>query len=141
MDPVIDAFTRSNRPARSATIAMISSAAFPNVAFSSPPTPSPSRSASCSVARPMRAASGMIAADEARKMASGLAWNTYSISSATGKNTSSRRSQFFLKNSDVMESRYRARLHDDVRHVPLLQQLVERRELLREQRKIGRAHV
>jgi hypothetical protein len=39
---------------------MISSAAFPNVAFSSPPTPSPIREARDSVARPIQPASGMI---------------------------------------------------------------------------------
>ena len=52
MLPVIDALTRSTRPARSATIAMISSAALPKVALSSPPTVGPVRSAICSVARP-----------------------------------------------------------------------------------------
>ena len=49
MEPAIDAFTTSWSPARSAASAMMSSAALPNVALSSPPTPSPMRSASCSV--------------------------------------------------------------------------------------------
>ncbi len=37
---------------------MINSAAFPKVAFSSPPSPGPIRAAACSVARPIHAASG-----------------------------------------------------------------------------------
>jgi hypothetical protein len=41
MEPAIEAFTTSYSPARSAASAMISSAALPNVALSSPPTPSP----------------------------------------------------------------------------------------------------
>jgi hypothetical protein len=45
-----------DRPTR----AMISSAALPNVALSSPPTPAPARLASCSVARPIHPAKGMI---------------------------------------------------------------------------------
>jgi hypothetical protein len=52
MEPIRDALTTSCKPARSALMAMISSVALPNVALSSPPTPSPDRSASCSVARP-----------------------------------------------------------------------------------------
>ncbi len=58
MLPVMDAFTRSTRPARSATSAMISSAALPKVAFSSPPMVGPVRWARCSVESPMNAASG-----------------------------------------------------------------------------------
>ena len=53
MLPVIDAFTSSTRPARSATIAMMSSAALPKVALSSPPMVGPVRCARCSVASPM----------------------------------------------------------------------------------------
>ena len=48
-------------PRKRANRAMISSAALPKVAFSSPPIPGPSRSASCSVASPISPASGMIA--------------------------------------------------------------------------------
>ena len=58
MEPVSDAFTSEINPRRRAKIAMISSAAFPNVAFSSPPSPGPIRAAACSVARPIQAASG-----------------------------------------------------------------------------------
>ena len=51
--PVMDAFTSSTNPACSATIAMINSAAFPKVAFSSPPSVGPVRAERCSVASPM----------------------------------------------------------------------------------------
>ncbi|MEI2827882.1 MAG: hypothetical protein V9F04_16900 [Dermatophilaceae bacterium] len=37
IEPVIEAFTRSSRPALIATMVMMSSAALPSVAFSSPP--------------------------------------------------------------------------------------------------------
>src|SRR5215813_5917962 len=67
MDPTIDAFTTSCSPARKAASAMMSSAALPKVALSSPPTPSPMRSASCSVARPIHAARGRMARDEVAK--------------------------------------------------------------------------
>ena len=53
MLPVIEALTSSTRPARSATIAMISSAALPKVALSRPPIVGPVRWARCSVASPM----------------------------------------------------------------------------------------
>ena len=46
---------------------MISSAALPKVALRRPPTPSPERSASCSVARPSQAASGRMAIAAATK--------------------------------------------------------------------------
>jgi hypothetical protein len=45
--------------ARSATIAMISSAALPKVAFRNPPSVGPQRLASSSVASPMSPAAGM----------------------------------------------------------------------------------
>jgi hypothetical protein len=53
IEPVIDALTRSGRPFCSAKAPMISSAALPKVALSSPPMPPPSLAASCSVDRPM----------------------------------------------------------------------------------------
>ena len=56
--PDVDAFTRSTRPAWSATIAMMSSAALPNVALRSPPSVGPERAAICSVASPMKPARG-----------------------------------------------------------------------------------
>ncbi len=77
-----------------AITAMISSAAFPNVAFSRPPTPSPRRSARCSVARPIQPAMGMMARAEATKIHVGVAQATcrmWAISStiAKGKNNNS----------------------------------------------------
>ena len=60
IEPVIDALTTPVRPFESAITAMINSAALPNVAFSSPPTPSPMRAARASVARPIQPASGMM---------------------------------------------------------------------------------
>ena len=53
MLPVIEALTSSTWPSWSATIAMMSSAAFPNVALRNPPTAGPDRCASSSVPRPM----------------------------------------------------------------------------------------
>ncbi len=61
IDPVSEAFTTSVIPLLSATKAMINSAAFPKVALRKPPIPAPERAASCSVARPIQPASGMIA--------------------------------------------------------------------------------
>ena len=49
MLPVSDALTTLSSPRKSANRAMISSAALPNVALSSPPSPGPSRSARFSV--------------------------------------------------------------------------------------------
>ena len=59
MLPVIDALTTSTWCARNATIAMMSSAAFPNVAFRNPPSVGPERFASSSVASPIKPAAGM----------------------------------------------------------------------------------
>src|SRR5512143_4053629 len=61
MLPASDAFTRSVRPRSTASRAIISSAALPKVAFSSPPTWPPRVFASSSVASPIFAASGIIA--------------------------------------------------------------------------------
>ena len=59
MLPVIDALTISTWCARSATIAMISSAALPNVALRKPPSVGPERLASSSVASPISPAAGI----------------------------------------------------------------------------------
>src|SRR4051812_2666757 len=59
MLPVIDALTSSMWPLRSATVAMINSAALPKVAFRNPPHAGPTRRASCSVPTPIRPASGI----------------------------------------------------------------------------------
>src|SRR5881227_1509127 len=74
MDPVIEAFTTLVSPLESAMPAMISSAALPRVAFNSPPSPSPTRAANSSVARPIQPATGTIAMAEQTKSAVGLAW-------------------------------------------------------------------
>src|SRR5439155_120192 len=52
--------------------AMISSAAFPKVAFNSPPSPSPTRAASASVARPIQPATGTMAMAEQMNRAVGF---------------------------------------------------------------------
>ena len=61
MLPVSEALTTSSSPRRSASKARINSAAFPNVAFRSPPIPGPSRSDNSSVDRPINPASGTMA--------------------------------------------------------------------------------
>ncbi len=58
MLPVIEALTTSVWPARSATVAIISSAALPKVAFRNPPSVGPDRRARCSVAVPINPAAG-----------------------------------------------------------------------------------
>jgi hypothetical protein len=65
IEPTSDALTTSCSPARSAANAMISPAALPNVALRRPPTPSPSRVAICSVARPIQPARGTMASADA----------------------------------------------------------------------------
>lgn len=72
IEPVIDALTTLVRPRESAMPAMINSAAFPKVALSNPPIPSPMRAASASVARPIQPATGMIASAEQTNRAVGL---------------------------------------------------------------------
>src|SRR5215475_3361402 len=72
IDPVIDAFTTLVRPLERAMPPMISSAAFPKVALSNPPKPSPTRAASASVARPIQPATGIIPRAEQTKSAVGL---------------------------------------------------------------------
>ena len=56
--PVSEPRTTSVSPSFTAISAMISSGAFPNVAFRKPPMPGPVCSAACSVASPMSHASG-----------------------------------------------------------------------------------
>src|SRR5436190_2394092 len=52
--------------------AMISSAAFPKVAFNNPPSPSPTRAASASGARPIQPATGTMAMAEQMNRAVGF---------------------------------------------------------------------
>src|SRR5262249_2122642 len=91
MEPAIDAFTTSCSPARSAASAMISSAALPKVALRSPPTPSPMRSASCSVAWPIHPARGRMARQEVAKTRRCRSGARYARPTASGTNS---RSQF-----------------------------------------------
>src|SRR5690349_9439376 len=67
----------------------MSSAALPNVALRSPPTPSPRRSASCSVARPSHPARGIIAREDAAKTRRWRSGARNSSAIVTGKNSSS----------------------------------------------------
>lgn len=90
IDPVIEALTRSCNPARNATIAMINSAAFPKVALRSPPTPSPTWDANCSVARPIHPAKGMMATADAMNTTIPLAWIAKSSTKASGTKASMR---------------------------------------------------
>ena len=71
---------------------MISSVTLPNVALTKPPILGPVCSASCSVARPIRPASGTIAAVEVRKIARSGAPNSR-MAIATGTSTSSQSSE------------------------------------------------
>ena len=87
--PVIEAFTRSSIPARSAAMAMTSSVRLPSVAFSRPPIASPVFAATLSVAWLSRAASGTMAATESRNRAVCASGRRCSATRTTGTNTSS----------------------------------------------------
>lgn len=67
IDPVIEDLTMSISPSVMRKIAVINSAALPNVAFRNPPTLGPEWRASSSVAFPMNPARGMIAIAEETK--------------------------------------------------------------------------
>ena len=86
---MIEALTTSCRPSASAKAAMISSGALPKVTLSRPPMPGPERSARCSVAWPIRAAVGMIAAAATKKISVGAACAN-SSTTASGMNGTSR---------------------------------------------------
>jgi len=64
MEPVIEAVAISSCPSRMANTVMISSAALPKVAFSTPPTFGPVLAPSCSVATPTTQASSTSARPE-----------------------------------------------------------------------------
>ncbi len=85
---MIDARTMSKRPACSATSAMISSGALPNVAFSRPPIASPVRVAICSVDSTMSRAIGRIAS-AAEKKSTGACACACSSASDAGMNANS----------------------------------------------------
>ena len=86
IEPVSEAFTISVSPARRAMKAMISSAALPKVALSSPPRPGPARWARLSVASPMIPARGRMARHDTTNTATGEACVSPS-QKLTGTNT------------------------------------------------------
>jgi hypothetical protein len=83
MEPIIEAWTMSSSPLTRARIEMRSSTALPKVALRRPPSESPTRRASCSVAKPSIDASGMMASIEKMKMTVSD-WCENSIAQATG---------------------------------------------------------
>jgi hypothetical protein len=91
MDPVSDALTTPVSPLDKAITARISSAAFPNVAFSNPPIPWPRRVAIWSVAFPIQCARGTMPSPAIIKSATSLcSAGTYLTRIATGNNPISR---------------------------------------------------
>src|SRR6266481_2486553 len=97
--------------------AMISSAALPKVAFSSPPMPSPVWCANCSVAVPSHPARGMIAKQAAMKIAVWYVGARYCSPTATGTKIRSQLStsvgflvQLFLERAGA-----RVHVHGEVR--------------------------
>ena len=68
IEPMIEALTTSCSPLPRANRAMISSGALPKVTLSRPPITLPERSATSSVARPIRAAVGISATAETKKI-------------------------------------------------------------------------
>ena len=69
IDPAIEALTTDIRPCWSAKIPIIISGALPKVALSNPPAMGPTKYSRSSVARPIRAASGIRLIAEQIKMA------------------------------------------------------------------------
>ncbi len=63
---------------------MISSGALPKLAFRKPPIPEPVCSATCSVASPIRNASGVSATAASTNSTVPLTWRTYSAKSTIG---------------------------------------------------------
>ena len=82
IEPTIEAFTTSWRPASRAKKAMISSGALPNVTFRSPPMPGPVLAAIASVASPITAAHGITPSAAAENTSSGVAPATSSTTAA-----------------------------------------------------------
>ena len=92
IEPVSDAFTISVLSSRIRKNAITSSVTLPNVALISPPTRGPVWSASCSVERPIRPASGRIAPAEVTKISRSLP-PAISSTMETGTRTSSQSSE------------------------------------------------
>src|SRR6188768_31281 len=88
MLPVIEALTTSTWCARSATTAIISSGALPNVALRNPPSVGPDRFASSSVASPIRPAAGINDTAAATNSHSDVSWVSarYQLIGATTSN-------------------------------------------------------
>jgi len=78
---------------------MISSGAFPNVAFRRPPTASPVRVAICSVARTIRAAIGTMARAAERNTTGGETLPACSSARVIGMKTRSQLSEGFILTS------------------------------------------
>src|SRR6266545_556939 len=94
IEPVMEALTTPVSPFERAKSPMMSSAALPNVALRSPPTPCPRCSARCSVARPIHLARGTIARHDTTKSAVGFSSDgKYLRAMATGTNTRSQSSR------------------------------------------------
>src|SRR6185295_2390777 len=94
IEPVMEALTTPVSPFERAKSPMMSSAALPNVALRSPPTPCPRCSARCSVARPIHPARGTIARHDTTKSAVGFSSDgKYLRAMATGTNTRSQSSR------------------------------------------------
>ena len=93
IEPVIDALTTPTRPLDRATRAIISSVAFPNVAFRRPPRPGPACLLSSSVATPIAYARGTIAIPAIAKTATGFAVtaHTATLRGTRKKNARTRR--------------------------------------------------
>jgi hypothetical protein len=89
MEPTIDAFTSSSKPALMAKIVMINSAELPSVAFSSPPKRGPVYAASSSVASPINPASGIKPMADKMKIKIGSAFAKRVISAAGAAKSSS----------------------------------------------------
>ena len=91
MLPVIEPRTTSGRPSEIANRAMISSGAFPKLAFRKPPIPGPVCSAACSVASPISHASGTSASAETQKTGTSPASVTQCRTAASGESARPRR--------------------------------------------------
>src|SRR5437588_12490736 len=80
---------------------MIIAGALPNVALSRPPTASPVRVESCSVACTINAAIGTIASAAEKKITGGGRWPTCSRATVTGMKTNSQWMDGFIDISQV----------------------------------------
>jgi len=121
IEPVIEALTSGyiRGPCRSATKAITTSAALPNVALSNPPTPDPRRAARLSVARPIKPASGTMATPDAKKTQRSSA-PEYRAATASGTATSSQSSGWPIRYFQTSASDRRRLMHVALRVVEFL---------------------